>query len=89
MMKIIFLNIIPTCRCQIGPTACGIRSRICPAYEVHVTDVNTLGKWDLTGKHGISFDDVLDPDKQDYVAKDHFVDKYEGMVRLLAERQNP
>ena len=26
MMKIIFLNIIPTCRCQIGPTACGIRS---------------------------------------------------------------
>ncbi|MDQ7100104.1 hypothetical protein [Serratia sp. MF2] len=54
--------------------------------EVHVTDVNTW-QGTFTGKHGInSFDDVLDPDKQDYVAKDHFVDKYEGMVRLLAER---
>lgn len=54
--------------------------------EVHVTDVNT---WTgtFTGKNGInSFDDVRDPDKQDYIAKDHFVDKYNGMVRLLAEK---
>jgi len=26
------------------------------------------------------------PDKQDFVAKDHFTDKYKGMVRLLAEK---
>lgn len=54
--------------------------------EVHVTDVNTW-QGTFTGKNGInSFSDVTDPSKQDYIAKDHFTDKYEGIVTQLGER---
>ena len=48
-----------------------------------VTDVNTwTGTW--TGKHGIhSFEDFMDPEKQDFIAKDHFTYKYNRIVKAL------
>lgn len=66
----------------------GVRDKIMELPDkgkIHVTDVNTW-KGVFTGKNGINcFDDVRDPDKQDDIAKDHFIDKYNGIVRLLAE----
>ena len=49
-----------------------------------ITDVNTWkGIW--LGKHGInSFEDLMNPDKQDFVAKDHFQFKYNKIVEALA-----
>jgi len=54
--------------------------------QVHVTDVNTW-KGNFSGKHGIySFSDLEDPTKQDFVAKDHFQNKYDGIADLLGQR---
>jgi len=84
-------NNIPTYYSDVPVSnwANGVREKIMDLPgkgKVHVTDVNTW-KGKFTGKNGInSFDDAIDPDKQDFVAKDHFVDKYEGMVRLLGEQ---
>lgn len=67
----------------------GVRDRIMTlpnAGVVHVTDVNTW-RGTFSGKNGIfCFDDLLEPDKQDAVAKDHFADKYCGIVEQLALR---
>ena len=63
----------------------GVRDKIInfPDGPVHVTDVNTWGGiW--IGKNGInSFEDFKDPDKQDFIAKDHFALKYGNIVKML------
>ncbi len=52
----------------------------------HITDVNTW-KGQFTGKHDIhSMDDVKDPYKQDFIARDHFVYKHDNIVKGLADK---
>ncbi len=68
----------------------GVRSvmREVPDFGLSiVTDVNTWeGIW--LGKHGInSFKDLIDPVKQDFVAKDHFKYKYDRIVEFLAKHE--
>ena len=65
----------------------GVREKIMvlPDGKIHVTDVNTW-KGTFTGKHGInSFADVIDPDKQEFIALDHFDNKYQNIVLQLAD----
>lgn len=72
----------------IANWANGIRDKIMTlpnAGLVHVTDVNTW-QGTFSGKNDIfSFADLLEPAKQDCIAKDHFSDKYRGIVSGLAE----
>ena len=53
---------------------------------VHVTDVNTWGGT-FTGKDGVNnFNDAIDPEKQDIIARGHFRLKHRQIVILLAEQ---
>ncbi|CAI1025224.1 hypothetical protein [Serratia quinivorans] len=64
----------------------GVRDKIMvfPEGKIHVTDVNTW-QGTFTGKHDInSFDDVINPDKQEFIALDHFDNKYQNIVLQLS-----
>ncbi|MGO4743241.1 hypothetical protein [Serratia quinivorans] len=64
----------------------GVRDKIMvlPEGKIHITDVNTW-RGTFTGKHDInSFDDVINPDKQEFIARDHFDNKYQNIVLQLS-----
>lgn len=65
----------------------GVRSFVEKAgpLQIRITDVNT---WtgSFTGKHGIhTMDDFKDPEKQDFIAKDHFTFKHDRIAEVLAD----
>ncbi len=67
----------------------GVRDKIMQlpgVGTVHVTDVNTW-KGSFTGKHGIyTMEDFKDPEKQEFIALDHFQYKYDNIVSGLSAR---
>lgn len=72
---------------DVSNWANGVRDKIMefPEGKIHITDVNTW-RGTFTGKHGInSFEDVINPDKQEFIALDHFDNKYQNIVLQLAE----
>jgi hypothetical protein len=74
---------------DVNNWANGIRDKVMELTEgkVHVTDVNTW-KGNFSGKHGINnFEDFINPDKQEFIAKDHFKNKYDNIVSQLAAHQ--